>query len=237
MKNIESYLEEYRHKLEDYYSINVAYSQPKNEVKLHYNTICICLKENFTDADFFHELTHLKFITEENIIKYYYPVEQYFEEKDRYVFINSLVNIVYDLYVDSCIAVTYDIEKSYFEKKLKIYDTFLKNIDKALKLKDEYIHVIKRAVEDYRDVLAEIVSGRTDSSCVNEHIAKEHTANENIAKEYIVDEYISNNDIESQRKRITGYLVSEGLENDFEWITHRTIHEREQKKILEEMQA
>lgn len=214
MQNIEEYVEKYRQKLEGYYSISVDYNQPKNEVKSHYNSIRICLKTGYSEADFFHELTHLKFMTEEYIIKYYYPIEMYFEEMDRYVFINSLVNIVYDIYVDSYISVVYELDRSYFENKLRIYDVFIKNADKVLKLKQEYIHVIKCAIEDYRKVLSDIVSGKADGI----HVQK----------------YVCKNDIKSQRKCITGYLALEGLEDDFEWLTHRDIHEREQKKISEE---
>lgn len=215
MENIEQYLEEYRHKLEGYYSICLEYDQPKNEVKSHYNSIRICLKTGYSDADFFHELTHLKFMTEEGLIKYYYPIESYFEEMDRYAFINSLVNIVYDIYVDSYLSVTYELDKGYFENKLRIYTAFMKNADKVLKLKMDYVCLIKYAIEDYLNVLKEIVNGEKQGT--------------------YLQSFLSGNDINSQRKRIAEYLAMKGYENEFEWLTHKDIYEREQKKKREEV--
>lgn len=210
MLNIEEYIEPYRQKLKEYYSVSVAYDQPKNELKSHYNTICLCLRSDYTDIDFFHELTHLKFMTEECIMKYYYPKRCFFDEVDRFAFINSLVNIVYDIYVDSYLSVAYASEKSYFEKKIRIYDAFLKNAEKVLKLKPAYVRVIKNAVADYSDLLYDIVHGKAGGT--------------------LVQNYVGQNNIESQRKRITEYLIPERLENDFEWLVLRDIYEREQKE-------
>lgn len=204
-------LQEYIRKLAGCYAIEIKYNQEHNMHYAHYNRIIIMLKKDYKFYDFEHEFAHLKFLTEEGKIKYLYPLEKHYGNKELFKFSNILTNIIYDIYVDSYISANFSIPREYFENKVKIFNEYLNNIQETLDLNKKLIKVIKRAIKEYILVLNKIINDDLKGSI-----------------------YLSKNSIRCQRDHINRYVSQIGLLDDFEWVTYHTLYIREQKKKGEE---
>lgn len=204
MLNIDEYIQPYREKLKGIYEIHIAYNQKNNSFQSHWNYIRINLKSGFRDYDFFHEYTHLRFLTEEGAIKYPYPIEKHYDEQNFFALGSNLSNIVYDIYVDAFISQYYNVPREYFKFKIKEFEKFLNSSKDIIPNNITFDNLIKKAIKDYLTVLRSIANN--DVYHLN---------------------YVKNNSIVSQREQINQYLNEEGLKSEFEWITYHTLYIRE----------
>lgn len=204
MLNIDEYINPYREKLKEIYDIQVLENQTHNSFKAHWNYIQISLKSDYSDYDFFHEYTHLQFLTEEGAIKYPYPIGEANDNQDFYTFGTNLTNIVYDTYVDSHLSECYEVPNTYFVEKIQKFKRFLQSERKIIPGNDGFEEQIRKSIKEYILVLQSIVN-----------------------KESYHFAYVRDNSIVSQRKMVNKYL-DEVLRNDeYEWITYHTLYIRE----------
>lgn len=201
-----SRIQRYREKLKDIYTIDIQYDQKQNKLYSHYNKIIIILRPDYQEYDFEHELAHLEFLTQEIRIKYLYPKEEFFHEKELFVFSNTLLNVIYDIFVDAFLAENFLIPHSYFRKKVEIFKVYLGQIEKHLNISTVLLKIVRSSVEEYIEVLDMILKGKINGTS-----------------------YVTKNKITDQREHINRYLQRAGISNKFEWITYQTIYLREQR--------
>lgn len=128
----------------------------KPKIVTTYNKIEIHVGNIYDGSDLWHELMHVKMLTEAGIILHPYPIgidnlETY------YTFANIITNLVYDIYVDVELYFSHEeIDREYYNRKYSLYCAFLKRQRVFQTLQEDPQCVIKELIEEYCQILIDI---------------------------------------------------------------------------------
>ncbi|MEG0793506.1 MAG: hypothetical protein RSD97_08915 [Lachnospiraceae bacterium] len=190
-----------------YYEILVITKEDeKPRIETTYNKIEIHIGNIENGPDLWHELTHVKMLTEQGMILHPYPkgtdnIQEY------YAFTNIITNIVYDIYVDVELYFSHkEIDEEYYDRKYRAYCIFLNKNRRVEGLQEELQCAIIELIKEYCKVLTNISNRNIDG-----------------LKKY------QDNSISKQRQEIEKWLNRTIFARQYEWISYHDLYLREKK--------